>query len=1577
MNNNRRKRWTCCALAAVMALSGVPAFAAPAAREEMSLEAHAQLSRRAAGEGMVLLENHDQALPLSQGASVALFGKNQIDYVKGGGGSGDVNVPYTVNLLQGLQEKEEQGKVHLYQPLVELYQKSVTPGQKEEPVITSEMMANAAANADTAIVAIGRYSQEGSDRKMEKGDYLLSDQEEALLKQVCAAGFQHVVVVLNVGGVIDTQWITENPAVEGVLLAWQGGMEGGGAMADILCGDVNPSGKLTDTFAKDYWDYPTSQSFHESQSYVNYEEDIFVGYRYFETFDPNYENVNYEFGYGLSYTTFDISDVTVAPQGENMVVEATVTNSGQRAGKEVVQVYFSAPQGVLGKPAKELAAFAKTQELAPGESQTLTLTYPISDMSSYDDTGKVCKSAYVMEAGDYHVYVGNSVKNAGESGVAGTYTQAQTQVTQQLTQQVAPTLLERRLLADGSYEQLETAPEFDPHHVIAPTGETRVENEAFLEASDGACIEHYYANGLTGTCVRLHKDDWHGPGKYLTYQLEVEQAGTYDITFHASNGYNAIENMLNVYVNGNQQPKIDVDMPQTDIGPWEENWYTFMDLDPITVTLPEGTCTLKLESNGRFGILDYMVFEKNDDAGADLSYPVAGDAPTTIEAEAFMFSDPNVGVEKFTEDGQEKQCLAQMHIAGRWTSYYLDVAQEGDYTLNLRASYGNQDTLTDFVDILVDDVAQEGTFTVSPTGSWSTFRDLEPITIHLPAGPTVLKVVSKGTFPNLDTLTLTPVDATSSRTPMASEDMLATAAVQDNGEPLMLADVYADPQLMDRFLDQLTISELIHLAGGQPNTGVADTGGIGNLPKYGVPNAMTADGPAGLRLGVKCTAWPCITMMGCTWNRDLVEEVGAAAATEAKDNGIDIWLTPGMNIHRNPLCGRNFEYYSEDPLLSGKLAAALTRGVQSQGISITLKHFIGNNKETNRTSSDSRMSERALREIYCKGFEIAVKEADPWCVMSSYNYVNGTQTAENEQLLTNILRKEWGFDGLIMSDWTNNSIHPKEVKAGNNVKMPKGNIPAMEDAVLNGYLTREDLEENARYILELVMKTNVFYKVLNPVYEPIGTNTKLQPGSIYTASSSTIRSQACNDEGGGKHLAFCEKGEWVTFNVQVEQSGTYDLSARIASPDGAGKFKLYVDDQLLTSFAVNAPTGGWEQWSTLDAKEVYLEKGQHTFKLSIAQAGLNINWLHFQAKDLQGTPVTGVTLEPAAASLTVGDTLSLTAVVQPENADDKSVTWTSSQPDVVEVDQSGMITAVRAGKAVVTVTTRDGGFTASSTITVEAPMAANKTLLQKTYDYALTLSTDGVTDAAKKAFETALENAEAVLADDKATQEEVNAAWDALLEGIWGLGLTQGDKTMLELLIAKAEDMTANADQYVADHWQDLVNALAKAEEVMDDGNAMEEDVQPAAQTLLDAILAQRFKADKSILEDLLNKAENLNLEGYTAESVAAFRSALAQAQAVLADEALTEDDQNTVDAAVDALNTAMDGLTAEGEGEAQPSDKPETTDKPEASQKPEATQKPENVPQTGDSASLLSWAAALALSGTAALWVVRRKERN
>ena len=213
---------------------------------------------------------------------------------------------------------------------------------------------------------------------------------------------------------------------------------------------------------------------------------------------------------------------------------------------------------------------------------------------------------------------------------------------------------------------------------------------------------------------------------------------------------------------------------------------------------------------------------------------------------------------------------------------------------------------------------------------------------------------------------------------------------------------------------------------------------------------------------------------------------------------------------------------------------------------------------------------------------------------------------------------------------------------------------------------------------------------------------------------------------------------------------------------------------------------------------------------------------------------------------------------------------------------------------------------------LEEYVAPNKTLLQKTYDYALTLSTEGVTDSAKSYFEKAVAEAKAVLDDAKATQEEVNTAWDNLLDGIWGLGLVQGDKTLLEQLIAKAEAMIPNQDKYVQDNWQLLVDALAEAKKVMADGDAMEEDVQPATEALLNAILAQRFKADKSILEELVNKAEGMDLSGYTAESVAVFRAALYNANLVLADETLSENNQAVVDEAVTELKNAIENLSAD-----------------------------------------------------------------
>ena len=456
-----------------------------------------------------------------------------------------------------------------------------------------------------------------------------------------------------------------------------------------------------------------------------------------------------------------------------------------------------------------------------------------------------------------------------------------------------------------------------------------------------------------------------------------------------------------------------------------------------------------------------------------------------------------------------------------------------------------------------------------------------------------------------------------------------------------------------------------------------------------------------------------------------------------------------------------------------------------------------------------------------------------------------------------------------------------------------------------------------------------------------------------------------------------DTNSYILYNVEGKRFCKFEsyigINANASKQGGEAIFRIYVDDQMVYESPVMMRDDNCEFVSVElpeTAKQVKLEAvWSGNTENPEARYNTHVDWADAKFY-LTPTPTFQVTVE--AEDATMG-TVSIRREDGVYRQDETAKVIASPNPGYA------FVAWVSQEDGTILSTQRDYAFTVTQDVNLVARFqpvkSANKELLQKTYDYALTLSTEGVTDAAKAAFEEALTNAKAVLADDKATQEEVNAAWDALLEGIWGLGLTQGDKTMLEQLIAKAEDMTANADKYVADHWQELVDALAKAKDVAADGDAMEEDVQPAAQALLDAILAQRFKADKSILEDLLNKAENLNLEGYTADSVAVFRSALAEAQAVMADETLTEDDQNTVDAAVAALSDAMNGLTAEGE--AQPSDKPETTDTPEASQKPEATQKPENVPQTGDTASLLPWAAALALSGTAALWVVRRKERN
>ncbi len=737
---------------------------------------HIELSRQAACEGTVLLKNEDNVLPLKKGAKVAIFGKAQIDYVKGGGGSGDVHCEYIRNIYRGVKLKSD--KVEAFDALSLYYEDYVEKAYKEgkecgrfdEAPVPESILADARAFTDTAIITINRNSGEGWDRKNDGVDtyFELSVHEKEMINAVCD-NFKKVIVLLNTGAMIDTSWFADNDKIQAAVMIWQGGMEGGLAAADILVGDANPSGKLVDTCAKEFGDYPSSEGFHESEDYVKYTEDIFVGYRYFETVPGKKDCVVYPFGYGLSYTTFNISNISACALGGKICVSADVKNTGNCDGKEVVQVYYSAPQGKITKPALELCAFAKTKLLKPGEVQTVSVSFDIKDMASYDDMGAVCKSAYVLEKGEYKVFVGNSVRNTREAEFK--YVVDKDTVTEQLTEYCVPGNLGKRMVATGEY----------------------------IEVADRAAT-----------------------------------------------------------------PK---------------------------------------------------------------QFPCEYECPVNV--------------------------------------------------------------------------------------------------------------------------------------PETNEDIKK------------LADVYNGDISLDDFIAQLTDEEMADLLGGKLSTGVANTGGMGNLKKYGIPAPMTVDGPAGVRIapetGVYTTAFPVATMLACSWNTDILEQVGVAGGLETKENNLSMWLTPALNIHRSPLCGRNFEYYSEDPLISGKMAAAMVRGIQSVGIVATPKHFACNNKETNRKESDSIVSERALREIYIKGFEICVKESNPRLIMTAYNIINGVRASENAELITGILRGEWGYEGLVTTDWANTASQTKEVIAGNDIRMPFSTTKDIKENLKSGNIARNQLAVCVKRLLEMIL----------------------------------------------------------------------------------------------------------------------------------------------------------------------------------------------------------------------------------------------------------------------------------------------------------------------------------------------------------------------------------------------------------------------------------------------------------------------------------------------------------------------------
>ena len=881
---NKLAKLTAVTLAASMVIgSSVTGMAASTNQTSEREVRNAQLSKEAAEEGMVLLENENQALPLAQGSKAALFGTGSYGTIKGGTGSGDVYNRYTISVYDALTSTYNISNMAWWGEYLKTFEEKKAQAAEEkkdndyvkytqgrfggadsflaidQALTQSDMDKAKAGGVTTAFYTVSRVSGEGADRTIGKGDYELSEVEYNNIKLI-AKNFDKCVVLLNVGGVVDTKFFSEIEGVDGLVLMSQAGMEGGNALADILTGKTTPSGKLTDTWAKNYSDYPAATTIGDNDGdnkQEDYKEGIYVGYRYFDTFNIT---PAYEFGYGKSYTSFDVEPLTVAADENNVSVTVNVTNTGDTySGKEVVEVYFSAPDGSIEKPYQELAGFAKTNNLAPGESQKLTVTYKTTEMSSYDEA----KAAYVMEDGDYIVRVGDSSRN---TKVAGVLTLDKDVVTEQLSNQ---------LTLDKNWKDL------------SKTGKT-----PYSYKDEAAQIKAAARIALPSAKIKTENN---------ASKIDEKKVTTY-LTADAAKDYKAAEN-------------------------------------EVVETVDAVPANTKL--------IDVY--------------------------------DGKVSMESFVAS--------------------LDDTQLANLANGISGASTSGDTW--------------GADANSVTGA---------------AGET----------------------------------------------------------------SQLYFNSL------------------------GIPNTVEADGPAGIRVTAEttdkdgnavynyCTAFPIGTLLAQTWNTDLVNRVGKAIGEEMVEIGVTLWLAPGMNIHRDPLCGRNFEYYSEDPALTGYVGSAITAGVQSnKGVGVTIKHYITNNQETNRSAVNTSVSERTLREIYLKGFEMVVKSAQPMAIMSSYNKVNGTYACENFDLLTSVPRGEWGFDGMVMTDWGagNRAGVDTMMHAGNDLVMPgrtqdrmiaalQGNpVGTTADPNLDKTLVLGDIQKCVSRVLTMIMRSSQFGKMNSKVDVKAHTET--------------------------------------------------------------------------------------------------------------------------------------------------------------------------------------------------------------------------------------------------------------------------------------------------------------------------------------------------------------------------------------------------------------------------------------------------------------------------------------------------------
>ena len=794
---------------------------------------HLALLRPHLAECTVLLKK-DGAFPLEGPCEIAAFGSGVRCTVKGGTGSGEVNSRVFVTVEQGLQEAgftvTSTEWLDAYDALRAQAKKDYIRRLKKEAkaakvnylfycmgrtVPEPEYSLPLKASGDTAIYVLARITGEGND--FSPAEFRLTEAEKRDILFL-NRHYKKFMLVLNTGCPVDLSEVQE---VGNILVLSQLGVETGHALADILLGRAYPSGKLTSTWTG-LEGYPSIGEFAEPED-TRYREGVYVGYRWFCSAGVK---PLYPFGFGLSYTEFGREVEGVTLTGSYVTASVAVTNTGGCSGKETVQLYLAAPQGRLDKPARSLAAFAKTKELGPGEKETLRISFDLREQASFDEAA----AAYVLEAGDYVLFAGNSS----------------------------------------------------------------------VDAKPAACI-----------CV----------GREILVRQVRNAFGKPDF----------------------------------------EDWKPE---DSRTAAIPEDLPRLVLDPAS---IVEekpaYDTEEEIDDAVKPLK-----------DAELAYL---NVG--RFSKKGGMFSVIgnASSHVAGA-------------------------------------------------------------------AGET-------------------------------------TSALRRFGfEPVVMADGPAGVRVAPRYYEDKTGAHTVGSAIPETFTALMTP-----VLKFAV-ETMAGKKPLPRKAEVKthyATALPIGTAIAQSWNTDFARLCGDIVGDEMVRIGVHLWLAPALNIHRSALCGRNFEYFSEDPLVSGLFAAAITNGVQSHpGCGVTLKHFAANNQETNRYGNSSDVSERALREIYLRGFEICVREGRPRAVMTSYNLINGVHTSERRDLTQDVLRSEFGFDGIVMTDWVVGSGDGKAkypsvqahrvALAGGDLFMPgsQGDYENILKGLKEGKLSRRQLEINATRVIRLTAR---------------------------------------------------------------------------------------------------------------------------------------------------------------------------------------------------------------------------------------------------------------------------------------------------------------------------------------------------------------------------------------------------------------------------------------------------------------------------------------------------------------------------